>query len=205
MSIRKTMALLGALGTILLSSCSTYNETEALELAKETVAAYSSDVSYTSFSATIEGHIRDLWPDGGSGTDTKDVTDSVGDDTSAILHAPTKLSSDNFYEEGDEDKNTGTTQYAIIRSKTLSQNSITELHIEKNDTGLLFYVEHSNLSLRKIYNIKPSYIEVSAKFNIQFQYDSNGYLVKEVVNNEGLYTTDYSGIIDLVATYTYSD
>lgn len=198
--------------TLGLTGCSELSEDEAIARLGELTQNISDPTGGPyDFEVRVTGFVGDAWSSDTSGDDSSSyysgdfrmdysVHDGIG--VSALLGMPGIITHSNYeavYEE---------------YQKTLidSRNYTHYVQVRANDIGGFdLYVENSNVKL-SIYGVGGwannggkldpyKYMDVTARFNITYSFDENGFLTTEHIEVSQTHTSDVNARVDLTAVY----
>ncbi len=154
----------------------------------ENIASTFKDIDYKTYSYVGEFNCKGLTGDEYAASGTDKTFDS--EETSFYLGLPLKLNSENL-----ED------QYNSIISKFTTTDSIDTVYCySTSENGLSF----KTFSINKRLIIRRFGMEITAKWNLDLTYDSNGYLIKENFESVNAQTDSYLNSVYGYCTYSYN-
>lgn len=199
---------------LLLTSCSTYDESVVFNAAQEAVNNLQ-EITYSTYSVSVTGHVGQF-TEFNTFEDRAIPAHTLEDNTanrSLGLAAPVVIEKDNFYIETDDiSVNTAYFTYNRIKDRlTWAQDYYSYLQFKEEEGNLVFYCERVSKNV-SIYNVitdefmgTPFYSTVTwnARYYLSLTYNSQGLLIEERIISETPVSDDDSLSVDYTSTYTY--
>lgn len=192
--------VLSLLSLSLLTSCNNVTSLSIDEI--NNYVSSLNDVTYDTYSYVGRGNGLDIEVDISANNATLSETD-----TSVFAMLPLKLQEEGFYEVDKDGNIISSCTYFQIYSRVVDSSSGAGNGVfgsRITDEGYLEFYTFNAFNTLSVNNVNLQPVSVSARFNISYIYNKDGYLVYELIESANYGKDDNSRTYHLECEYTYA-
>ncbi len=216
-------AILPLLPLLLLNSCATNPDAEDVLSRSQAFVSTLEESEDDHYEVAVTGHVLhfDTFDEPRARGYSVPTGALEGQDygESYILHAPLRITKENFYPAAGVETSSAVYTYGFIRERlTWQYDSRTSLCFTSDEDSMTFYVEglSKNITFYNVvtmdddpYTPEPddpfvSSVSLYSRYDIFLTYNREGLLVEETIRTQDPITSDFDKTVEATGTYTYS-